>query len=169
MTATAPAPDSIFYKFHTFESGLGRKTEYQGLPTEENNRLWKDLYRLADQSASEDKYIVVLSVFHHLHCLNAVRKGLYYFFDDWWNSTYNSFTIFPGIKDQHSEEDMEAAVPQVWHLDHCIDSLRQAIMCASDLSPYVFQWSEKERGIRAFANAVHTCWRFDAVSASFAV
>ena len=134
---------------------------------------------VADQSGGENKYLVVLSVFHHLHCLDAIRKGIYYFFDDdRWNASHNPFSASPDIFDQQgdvereteteeegtSADDGAGAVPQLWHIDHCIDSLRQAIQCASDISPYVFQWSEEDRGVRAFADVAHTCRDFDAVS-----
>ena len=49
------------------------------------------------------------------------------------------------------------------HLDHCINILRQSVQCFSDISPYVFQWDQQQREVRAYANVVHTCRNFDAI------
>lgn len=41
----APAQDALEYKVTKFESSIyGGETEYQGPPTEHNNRLWKQTY-----------------------------------------------------------------------------------------------------------------------------
>lgn len=63
-------------------------------------------------------------MFHTLHCLNAVRlevsKSLY-------NTTY--------ISQHHSTH---ASLPEGWdatHLEHCLDRLRQSVMCHGDLTP----------------------------------
>lgn len=29
------------------------------------------------------------------------------------------------------------------HIAHCIDAIRQSLMCASDITPYTWQWSEE--------------------------
>ncbi len=109
-------------------------------------------------------------MFHHLHCLDAIRKGIYYFYDSRWNASINPFSSSPDIfalqGDEITEEAPDAEVPQLWHLDHCIDSLRQALQCASDTTPYVFQWSESDQEVKAYADVVHTCRDFDAVSIS---
>ena len=93
---------------------------------------------------------------------------MYYFFDEQWNASSNPYSMSPSIFAQQGAVEKGNApaegVPQMWHLDHCIDSLRQALQCASDVSPYVFQWSESDKEVRAFADGVHTCRDFDAVS-----
>ena len=46
------------------------------------------------------------------------------------------------------------------HIIHCIDSIRQSLMCTADISTVVFQWSERVQGVRAYANTAHTCRNF---------
>ncbi|PSR84222.1 hypothetical protein PHLCEN_2v5510 [Hermanssonia centrifuga] len=47
------------------------------------------------------------------------------------------------------------------HLDHCVDMLRQALMCSADISPLVWQWSEKARIAKPASDVMHTCRNFD--------
>lgn len=49
------------------------------------------------------------------------------------------------------------------HIDHCIDSIRQTLMCASDITPMPFAWYlEWEVNFPVF-NTLHTCRDFDAI------
>ncbi|KAK8122647.1 hypothetical protein PG984_011317 [Apiospora sp. TS-2023a] len=66
-----------------------------------------------------------IEAFHLLHCLNAVRKGLVTTYDYYWGSRGYGF-----------------APPAVFarHLSHCVDVLRQHLMCHADLEPFVFNW-----------------------------
>lgn len=73
-----------------------------------------------------DKYLVQLEVFHNLHCLNDLRKLLY-------PERYHMLekaTLKNGTIDRNSFG--------FRHWDHCIDSLRQALMCNADISPTSF-------------------------------
>lgn len=49
------------------------------------------------------------------------------------------------------------------HISHCIDILRQAVMCNSDISPLVWQWDEKRSSYKEKATIMHTCKRFDKI------
>ncbi|PLB55082.1 hypothetical protein P170DRAFT_421695 [Aspergillus steynii IBT 23096] len=87
----SPAQDVLRYKNIVFDSSFGAmKTMYQGPPSNVNNDLWSELYNL----------------FHQLHCLNQVRKGLY------------------GEVDWTDEDDHTG----ITHLDHCVDIIRQNLM-----------------------------------------
>jgi hypothetical protein len=46
-------------------------------------------------------------------------------------------------------------------LDHCLDSLRQAIMCHGDISLFVHRWNEDSQFFRARFNTARTCRNFD--------
>lgn len=73
-----------------------------------------------------DKYLVQLEVFHNLHCLNDLRKLLY-------PERYHMLekaTLKNGTIDRNSFG--------FRHWDHCIDSLRQALMCNADIAPTSF-------------------------------
>lgn len=49
------------------------------------------------------------------------------------------------------------------HMQHCISSLRQSIMCSSDITPIVWQWSQKSQAAKERSDVVHTCRDFDAI------
>lgn len=108
-------------------------------------------------------YLLVLHVFHDLHCLDKIRQALYYFAHDQWNSTYNPYVLFSSPSDALSAYGGEAM--RITHLDHCIDALRQSIQCHADIAPNVFQYSPKAGFIGARANVVHECRDFNKVSA----
>ncbi|KAH8804686.1 hypothetical protein F5884DRAFT_884330 [Xylogone sp. PMI_703] len=170
-----PAQDAISYNLVKFDSGIyGGETPYQGYPTPENNALWEELYEhetshispevakiLPNRTSAEapyegSGYLVVLNVFHNLHCIDSIRQSWYYFLDPKWNATLNPYTLHP--------EDPELGLQILGgrdvgtvHVDHCLDALRQSVMCEGDTTPNVFQYSEKHREIRAWATVVHEC------------
>ncbi len=106
-----------------------------------------------------DGYVIVLNVFHDIHCLHNLRRAYFYFLRDEWNSTHNPYSLF---------ESPEAALVShgghrlgMEHVDHCIDGLRQSLMCTGDITPNVFQHSAKTNDMRARATVVHECRSFD--------
>ncbi|KAK6860444.1 hypothetical protein PG995_004080 [Apiospora arundinis] len=87
-----------------------------------------------------------IEAFHLLHCLNAVRKGLVTNYDYYWGSRGYGF-----------------APPAVFarHLDHCVDVLRQHLMCHADLEPFVFNWRRGQEKPYADFAVRKTCVDFD--------
>ncbi|CAL1712108.1 unnamed protein product [Somion occarium] len=161
----SPAQEALKYQPKTFDMGFGRsKTIYQGEPSEEVDSAWLDLYNVFGLSkipkwqarllpnktlpipGDEQNYAVGLAVFHQLHCLNMIRQGLYpeYYRDP----VTGSIAGFP------AEE---------WpdHVSHCLDNIRQSIMCASDISLIVWQWFEEDNRASIMMNTVHSCRNFD--------
>jgi hypothetical protein len=56
------------------------------------------------------------------------------------------------------------AVTKFWqHLDHCSESLRQSLMCSSDVSTIHWVWSDKPHRWQADDRVVHTCRNFEAI------
>ncbi|KAK6336234.1 hypothetical protein TWF696_001796 [Orbilia brochopaga] len=170
----SPVQDAIHYELKTFESSFHDNSAYTGYPDSEINQRWKQLYRVGNSRISKaeaaqlpnktiaattdsDDYLVVISVFHDLHCLDRIRQSLWYFYDDQWNSTYNPFTV------KRPETYKPHGLNGIIHLDHCINIIRQSVQCFSDVTPYVFQWSEEAQAVHAYANVVHTCRNFEAV------
>ncbi|KAJ5957026.1 hypothetical protein N7501_011305 [Penicillium viridicatum] len=178
FTLPSPADTAISHKLVKFQNGINSdETLYQGVPTTENNRLWKELYahemtrisyeealQLPNKTSPEASYegsgyLIVLNVFHNLHCLDSIRKTLYYFADPKWTAEDNPY-IHMGDGEIDS---MLQAIGQnmgITHVDHCIDALRQHQMCSVDITPNVFQYSPKDFGIRAMADVVHECRDF---------
>ncbi|KAK4496833.1 hypothetical protein PRZ48_012817 [Zasmidium cellare] len=64
-------------------------------------------------------YAVILDVFHQLHCLNMIRKR---------------------VRSRESFDEMQDGPLNTVHMDHCLDSLRQSLMCSGDITPMPFVW-----------------------------
>ncbi|KAL0071714.1 hypothetical protein AAF712_000636, partial [Marasmius tenuissimus] len=88
----------------------------------------------------EDHYMIALDVFHQLHCLNQMRKAMY---------------------PEHYPNTPEGI--HTPHMRHCISSIRQSLMCSADISPIVWQWSEKSHAAKERSDVVHTCRNFDKI------
>lgn len=48
-------------------------------------------------------------------------------------------------------------------LDHCIDYLRQVIMCHGDVTPITFEWVPEIQGLIAHHSTEHLCRDFKAL------
>ncbi|KAJ6551767.1 hypothetical protein B0H19DRAFT_1264401 [Mycena capillaripes] len=146
----SPAQDAVEYGVTTY--AIGGDKRFHIPPSPALDKAWNDLYNFGisqipkSQAAllpnkthpipgDEANYIVELDVFHNLHCLNMIRKGL------------------------HS--DYYADAMEIDHLDHCIDWIRQALMCAGDTSVVVWQWDPKQNKTTFQGDVAHTCRNFD--------
>lgn len=49
------------------------------------------------------------------------------------------------------------------HMDHCINSIRQSLMCSADIATIHWQWSDKKQVNLADPKTVHTCRDFEAI------
>ncbi|GFG19482.1 hypothetical protein IFM5058_10133 [Aspergillus udagawae] len=127
--------------------------KYTGDPSEELDDLWNALIHPdgVDLRGEEAKSIygktfekpggwsiVSIDVFHQLHCLNVLRQAL--------------------RPDYYTRHDPEPAYSI--HINHCLDHLRQALMCHVDVTPIPVLWAEKEdRPLNDF-QVEHTCRNF---------
>lgn len=164
---TAPANEAISYKEVVFDSSVQNgQTPYQGAPNAENNALWHDLYnkvgisQIPASSAArlevpsspvpghEDQHYVQLDVFHHLHCLNMIRLML------WSGGSPESLYLNATHLGDTEEERMG-------HVDHCVDQIRQYLMCHADTTPLVWQWSERNKKYLTYMGMKHTCRDWD--------
>ncbi|TFK38461.1 hypothetical protein BDQ12DRAFT_112969 [Crucibulum laeve] len=162
----SPAQDVIEYEVKTFHVGFeGDMTVYQGEPSKELDEAWEDLYnfgisripksqaaQLANKTSAipDDPgyYIVELDVFHQLHCLNMIRKAL------------NPL----GYPDMSlTNPDPQEAKDNKEHISHCIDSIRQSLMCAGDVSTIVWQWAEPLKKAIVRGDVAHTCRNFEKI------
>jgi hypothetical protein len=138
---------------------------YSAPASAEVDAAWEDLLRgelpvLFDNEAApflpeleripgKGHYYFELDVYHSLHCLNALRMRIdeqYYH----QQQTFNNSRI---------------RYPPNWlqeHTAHCIDQLRQSIMCHGDLTPVpLYVW----RGfpISLGRSELHTCRKWDRI------
>ncbi|OAG13184.1 uncharacterized protein CC84DRAFT_1228221 [Paraphaeosphaeria sporulosa] len=158
----SPATSAIKYKTVIFQAGIDSDTSpYQGKPSQEIDHEWEELHKygvsripmsdaaqLANRTSpipgDEGHYVVILEVFHQLHCLQHVRRRLF------WNET-----------EQGSPDEVEAL--SMKHLDHCIDSIRQSLMCSADVTPLPYVWWRKYDQLMPATAVAHTCRDFEAI------
>ncbi|KAK3312557.1 hypothetical protein B0H66DRAFT_585157 [Apodospora peruviana] len=75
-------------------------------------------------------YIGALGVYHHLHCLNNLRRVIHW---DYYEPQLREVEHPEGFWKEHSAT------------DHCIDVIRQAIMCHANMAVYVLEWADDAR------------------------
>ena len=97
-------------------------------------------------AASDAGYLLGLSVFHDLHCLDSLRQAI-------WADASHEATGSESTSHDHGPE----------HLMHCVNSLREKLMCHADVAPLSWQWSEAEDGLRVYSDVPHQCRDFSAV------
>ncbi|UNI23174.1 hypothetical protein JDV02_009009 [Purpureocillium takamizusanense] len=163
--AYSPANDAVEYIPKIFHNRFdGDISPFQGWPTDESDALWVDLYdkgssvRIGKEShdqllnkttqiplaGHEEDYFLGIDVFHQLHCLNVIRKAFY-------PRRYNITMVKP---------DGTIDFLEWMHVDHCIESLRQSVMCHSDISTVPFRWSETSQALKPRLDSVHVCRNF---------
>ncbi|KAK3690281.1 hypothetical protein B0T22DRAFT_379654, partial [Podospora appendiculata] len=148
--------------FH--DSRHAAPTIYEGAPNRANDEAWYRLLsvgvvlisdeensRIVNGSAStrqdSHQHIVELELFHQLHCVKWLR-------DQFWELYSAIGTVNPRLSD----------IPQRSnHTDHCIDYLRQAIMCHGDLTPITFEWIPEISGYIAHHSTEHQCRDFESI------
>ncbi|KAE9403033.1 hypothetical protein BT96DRAFT_879063 [Gymnopus androsaceus JB14] len=159
----SPVQEAIEYKLVKFAFGLGDDlTPYQGPPSPEVDAAWEALYpnpevaipkseaaKMANKTSpipgDESNYFVIPEVFHTLHCLNTLRKALH--------PEYYNFTA--------TELDKLLFRPK--HMDHCIDTIRQSLMCSGDVTPLVWAWDEEKNKTLGRTDIVHECRDFSKI------
>ncbi|KAF4964551.1 hypothetical protein FSARC_7546 [Fusarium sarcochroum] len=93
-------------------------------------------------------FIVNVEGMHHLHCLNMVRKSLYFNYDHYKNLGGHAF--------KNDGEIFRL------HLTHCLDTIRQVLMCNVDTGVLGQVWYNK-KDPNAFPdfNTKHTCKNYE--------
>ncbi|KAI3332789.1 hypothetical protein F4824DRAFT_282476 [Ustulina deusta] len=94
-------------------------------------------------------YLGSIGVYHHLHCLNNLRMVVHW---DYYKSKWADYP-FP--------EQFDAE-----HSDHCINSLRQAVMCHPNTAITTFEWIDEINPLEGKAqrlDAMSTCARWDSI------
>ncbi|TID27959.1 hypothetical protein E2P81_ATG00714 [Venturia nashicola] len=96
-------------------------------------------------------YPVYIEATHQIHCVNLVRQGLYYNIDYYRNLKKGAFV------------NGEKVVKK--HISHCLDMIRQQLMCTADLGVLSQVWwrSNETEVPHAFPdfNNKHTCKNFE--------
>ncbi|KAI8626641.1 tat pathway signal sequence [Xylariaceae sp. FL1651] len=164
------SPRGVPSEYHSvvFSRAFAREsTPYQGWPDDEKDKLWRDLYwdgiaihineesqeRLINKSQRvpiegyEQDFLTGLGVFHQIHCLNMIRMQLY-------PGRYNV-----------SLRNANGTINYIqWlHIDHCVEALRQVLVCQADTTAVPFVWSDASKLMAAGMGTTHMCRDFEKV------
>jgi len=165
LTIFSPANEYIEYETKTFLDNVFELSEYQGEPTDEMDDLWDKLYggtgfSLIDEKSQAKlpnksvevpgtgKYLVTLEMFHKLHCLNVLRMTNY-------PDRYPEYNLF--------NENGKRLMMRQGHVDHCIDRLRQGVMCSGDTGTLYWTWIEDLQQYRINMSSTHSCRNYDKI------
>ncbi|GIC90530.1 oxidase ustYa family protein [Aspergillus udagawae] len=151
----SPAQDVIRYKNVVFNSGWGDQMSiYMGPPSEENNKAWDNLHvspAMVKIPASDAAKLVNETV--PIPGDSGYSSGYYLIgLDDMLRK------VLWGV-DMHDTNDEEA----MHHLDHCIEMIRQSLMCSADITVDVWEWNEEKQMVTVRADNMHTCRDFEAI------
>ncbi|KAG9506674.1 hypothetical protein J7337_000208 [Fusarium musae] len=93
-------------------------------------------------------FIVNVEGMHHLHCLNLVRKSLYF--------NYDHYKALGGHAFKNDGEVFRL------HVTHCLDTIRQVLMCNVDTGVLGQVWYDRKNP-SAFPdfNTKHTCKNYE--------
>ena len=117
---------------------------YTGVPSHSSDAAWARLQEVRGVSISQSQasslslpktglsagnatVATILGVQHNLHCIRMVRQILYpsYYYPD------------------HDTEAERRA--RLGHAGHCLEALRQSVMCNPDLTPRGVRWEDEDR------------------------
>jgi hypothetical protein len=153
LKAAYPAVEVHQVRFTSYwgpeSNGTTAESQYVGSSSPEIDAAWNVLYKgywvdltgdeatsvIGKAKALEDGfYITGLDMFHQLHCVDHLRRTLNEYYD--------------------GRE--SPSTPRV-HVDHCIDQLRQNVMCHADMTPRVFVEPDNLLSKTPDDAAIHTC------------
>ncbi|CAK4034791.1 Hypothetical predicted protein [Lecanosticta acicola] len=180
-TDTTDAHKAIEYESRTFTGALvydpekkvafrkpDGEREYFGPPSKEIDDAWHELLHgefpvMTDEEAapfrpdlttipSTGRYHFEPDMFHTLHCVNALRLEVS-------KSLYN-------VSTSHHHGDVKGiSFPDGWdvvHMEHCMDRIRQSIMCHGDLTPSpLYFWPGFK--IALGRTGAHTCRKWQPI------
>ncbi|KAE9364793.1 hypothetical protein N431DRAFT_474365 [Stipitochalara longipes BDJ] len=163
----SPLQHVIEYEYTTFSEGTNNATSiYMGTPTDASNKAWDDITRHGlinldavqmkmlynsplprdsdeEHVGGDEEYIGSVDMFHQLHCLERIRTHI------WAESPEILF---------HREKQGNIMVD---HIDHCIDYLRQTLMCHGDVGIRTFSYNPHLRTYRPSFDVVRICRKFE--------
>ncbi|KAM3448134.1 hypothetical protein MY3296_008055 [Beauveria thailandica] len=140
----------------TIHHKVFEESNFKGTPRPEVDDAWEHLLQYNDIRVQKEElekaglksvplndekggYFVTLDVYHTLHCVNHLRK-----------SYYSNYYHNPNPVAQQQE-----------HFDHCIDLLRQTLMCHGDISMHPFEWIDGYRFPWPTEQTEHQCRNWD--------
>lgn len=112
----------------------------------------------------EGHYISSLDVFHQLHCLNGLRKLLYpEYYSKLPMHSHDSGSHHLGMMPIIKKTSL-ANASILTGTDHCVDSIRQSLMCNADITPIVWEWDSVKKAALPNARTTHVCRDYQMIS-----
>ncbi|KAF9554911.1 hypothetical protein CPC08DRAFT_821399 [Agrocybe pediades] len=173
MRVYSPANVAVEYnkELTKFNGTFDWPSEYRGQPSEEIDAEWwrisqavkptrlsrDDIVALGKNPDSpslvrfpeEDGggYMASIEVTHQLHCLNFLRKYTFH-------SHYETFDpVFTAPKPDTFRK----------HLDHCVEIIRQNLMCSADVGMLTYEWVKGFSVPYPDFNTQHQCRNFEKI------
>ncbi|KZS87707.1 hypothetical protein SISNIDRAFT_419194, partial [Sistotremastrum niveocremeum HHB9708] len=153
------------------------RSKFHGPPTNETDEAWEALYEGGISSihvsqavllpnwteaipGNETYYAVALDVFHQLHCL--VRHTISMTHYPYSHTLMQNLIRKALLPERYGSPDNVITVPgensvQFDHVDHCINSVRESLMCNADVAFNVWQWDDKKKRTKPRVDVLHTC------------
>ncbi|KAI0023019.1 hypothetical protein F4780DRAFT_787619 [Xylariomycetidae sp. FL0641] len=97
-------------------------------------------------------YPVLPEAVHEMHCVNLLRRNLYY------NKEHSVQTCRPPFCVDPELEDWD-----ILHIDHCLEYIRTRIACTADLGVVPFLWYHHSGKLTGDNTRMHTCSNYDAL------
>ncbi|KAI1420871.1 hypothetical protein F5Y12DRAFT_719090 [Xylaria sp. FL1777] len=170
LSIYSPAMEAVGYVEYDFDNAFNSQSIYRGPPTDEREAAWHALTAQHGFEVPENKmaslnrtgegfrrvpekigtgYESILEVFHQLHCLNTIRQYTWVQAGKY-NNVPSKFNTSPA--------------GQRMHVDHCIETIRLALMCSGDLTPVLVREAPQVAGgLKADFNAHHKCRDFEKI------
>lgn len=147
-----------------FQNSFWQESPYKGPPTSEVIAKWHHLTRPGPLNITAEEmtrlgqsldavqyfpgfrggYLAYLESAHQLHCLEAL----------WENHHYaNHAHLFPDLTEKlRMPPDIMKS-----HYEHCVDVIRNQLMCTADSQLVTFRWVEGVHGPYPYFNTKHQC------------
>ncbi|PQK15761.1 hypothetical protein BB8028_0006g00830 [Beauveria bassiana] len=131
-----PSREGLIWEDRKFPTAIV-DNPFTGEPREELDEAWHELLKndnilvpkdYLDERGLHSVYtkegdegVASLSVYHSLHCLKKVKRMLF-------------------KEHYHKDKTGDAMAREEKHVDHCVEYIREALMCQPDLSMVTFRW-----------------------------
>ncbi|CAI6340615.1 unnamed protein product [Periconia digitata] len=166
LSVYSPMIEAVRYHDVHFENSLNHSSPYSGFPTVETEEAWDNLHigiklralnkseeepwkRLPSSISPSQDIVGGFEVFHQLYCLDLIRQFVY---RDYWDYSENRA--------------LNATREMVWvYIDQCIQTLRLALTCHGDTTPYLMRYKNGTRtGEEPDFDTTHRCRDFDSLT-----
>ncbi|KAK6066035.1 hypothetical protein SCUP234_09251 [Seiridium cupressi] len=93
-----------------------------------------------------NQFIAILEVNHQLHCVEIMRRGIFFNYDYYKDKQYFGGRTLANVK---------------WHIRHCFEVLRQSIQCHGDTSVLTYNWVRNNTNPEIASKTLHSCQNWD--------